>query len=141
MLSGIVGNYYRAAIPVTHGDIHMPDHHDIGFLGKEANSLSVTRQRERFWHNPSRPSEFLSLPRVPPSLARCCSTDSTAVGTLLAAVVVDPVVWMFSCYVYMYHLLLEGSPLRTCRPKFGPAAGALIPCFACCTSWLVLVAP
>ena len=47
MLSGIVGNYYRAAIPVTHGDIHMPDHHDIGFLGKEANSLSVTRQRER----------------------------------------------------------------------------------------------
>ncbi|OLP80227.1 hypothetical protein AK812_SmicGene39380 [Symbiodinium microadriaticum] len=42
MLSGIVGNYYRAAIPVTHGDIHMPDHHDIGFLGKEANSLSVS---------------------------------------------------------------------------------------------------
>ncbi|CAE7463932.1 unnamed protein product, partial [Symbiodinium pilosum] len=39
---GMLGNYFRASFPVTHSDIHMPDSHSIGFLCKEANSLSVT---------------------------------------------------------------------------------------------------
>eukprot|EP00435_Cladocopium_sp_Y103_P038768 s1067_g10.t1 len=39
---GFLGNYYRAALPVTHADIHIPDPHSIGFIGKDANSLSVT---------------------------------------------------------------------------------------------------
>lgn len=39
---GFLGNYYRAAFPVTHSDIHIPDPHSIGFIGKDANSLSVT---------------------------------------------------------------------------------------------------
>ncbi|CAJ1368153.1 unnamed protein product [Effrenium voratum] len=39
---GWMGNYFRAAFPVTHSDIHIPDPHSIGFIGKEANSLSVT---------------------------------------------------------------------------------------------------
>ena len=39
---GWMGNYYRAALPITHSDIHIPDPHSIGFIGKDANSLSVT---------------------------------------------------------------------------------------------------
>ena len=35
---GFLGNYYRAALPVTHSDIHIPDPHSIGFIGKDANS-------------------------------------------------------------------------------------------------------
>ena len=35
---GFLGNYYRAALPVTHADIHVPDPHSIGFIGKDANS-------------------------------------------------------------------------------------------------------
>ena len=35
---GFLGNYYRAAFPVTHSDIHIPDPHSIGFIGKDANS-------------------------------------------------------------------------------------------------------
>ena len=35
---GFLGNYYRAAFPVTHADIHIPDPHSIGFIGKDANS-------------------------------------------------------------------------------------------------------
>lgn len=37
---GFLGNYYRAALPVTHSDIHVPDPHSIGFIGKDANSAS-----------------------------------------------------------------------------------------------------
>ena len=40
---GWMGNYYRAALPITHSDIHIPDPHSIGFIGKDANSASGGR--------------------------------------------------------------------------------------------------
>lgn len=42
-----MGNYYRAALPITHSDIHIPDPHSIGFIGKDANSASGGRMLSR----------------------------------------------------------------------------------------------
>ena len=39
---GFLGNYYRAYLPVSHAEIHVVDNHSVGFIGKDANSLSIT---------------------------------------------------------------------------------------------------